>query len=122
MKTRMRAFWVQVHLWLGLTLGVIGALLGISGCILVYDHEIDEWLHPARYAVSGTGTTFKIADYARIAETEVGDRARAAMVRLPDREIGPVTVVVRSDGGISGYRWGVERKRALLDREARHDA
>jgi len=24
---------------------------------------------------------------------------------------------VRTDGGLAGYRWGVERKRALLDRE-----
>jgi len=27
--------------------------------------------------------------------------------------------VLRQDGSLGGYRWGLERKRQLLDREAR---
>jgi len=29
----------------------------------------------------------------------------------------PCHRVVRNDGGLSGYRWGIERKRTLIDRE-----
>ena len=65
------------------------------------------------------GTT---ASYARIA-ADIGAPAavRAVAQACATNTLAvaiPCHRVVRSDGGLSGYRWGVERKRALLDREA----
>lgn len=41
-----RKFWGQVHLWLGLGVGMIMALIGITGAILVFHHEIDHAINP----------------------------------------------------------------------------
>lgn len=94
-----RAFWVQVHLWLGLTLGTVGALIGVSGSILVYDHEIDAQINPQRYASSSPAVALPYADYAQRAEQALGDGARATGIRLPDQEAGPVMVFARVDAG-----------------------
>jgi uncharacterized iron-regulated membrane protein len=94
-----RAFWVQVHLWLGLTLGVVGVLVGLSGSILVYDHEIDAQLNPHRYAISGPQVALPYADYAQRAQAALDGNARATGIRLPDQEAGPVIVFARADAG-----------------------
>lgn len=41
-----RRFWVLIHRWLGVGLGVWFALVGITGSILVYEVPIDAFLNP----------------------------------------------------------------------------
>lgn len=93
------------------------------------DHRIDIPLDPA-------GTPFQRLVWEAMREIPVGGCAsyteiarrigRPRSVRAVAQACGanPLAVlipchrVVRSDGGLSGYRWGVERKRRLLEMEA----
>ena len=63
----------------------------------------------------------KTASYAEIARRIGAPKAMRAVAQAcaanPVSVAVPCHRVVRSDGGLSGYYWGVERKRELLERE-----
>ena len=64
------------------------------------------------------GETRSYAEVARMIGAPSAVRAVAqACAANPVALVVPCHRVVRSDGALSGYRWGVERKRALLERE-----
>ncbi|RDD96751.1 bifunctional DNA-binding transcriptional regulator/O6-methylguanine-DNA methyltransferase Ada [Paracoccus pantotrophus] len=64
------------------------------------------------------GSTASYAEIARRIGAPRASRAVAAACAANDIAVAiPCHRVVRSDGALSGYRWGVARKRALLDRE-----
>lgn len=69
-----------------------------------------------REVPAGTTTT-----YTRLAERLGAPRAVRAVAQACASNAIAVAIpchrVVRSDGALAGYRWGVERKRALLARE-----
>jgi AraC family transcriptional regulator of adaptative response/methylated-DNA-[protein]-cysteine methyltransferase len=65
------------------------------------------------------GTTATYAEVARAIGAPAAVRAVAgACAANPLAVAIPCHRVVRTDGGMGGYRWGLERKRALLAREA----
>lgn len=64
--TRLKARrkqWLQVHLWLGLGFGLFLAVIGLTGSVLVFWHELDEALNPALYeSTPGHGASRKSLD------------------------------------------------------------
>lgn len=65
------------------------------------------------------GETVSYAEIARRIGAPRATRAVAGACAANPLAIAiPCHRVVRNDGALSGYRWGVQRKRALLDREA----
>jgi AraC family transcriptional regulator, regulatory protein of adaptative response / methylated-DNA-[protein]-cysteine methyltransferase len=99
---------------------------------------IDGRQPPTAFAVDARGTAFqrrvwdalqsippgRTASYAEIADTIGAPTATRAVAGAcaanPVAVAIPCHRVLRSDGALSGYRWGVERKRALLAREGRN--
>jgi AraC family transcriptional regulator of adaptative response/methylated-DNA-[protein]-cysteine methyltransferase len=68
------------------------------------------------------GATLTYGDLARRIGAPTAARAVAGACAANVIAIAiPCHRVVRTDGTLSGYRWGIERKRALLQREARPD-
>jgi len=51
----MRALLVLLHRYIGLATAVFLLLAGITGSILAFNHELDEWLNPQFYAASFEG-------------------------------------------------------------------
>ncbi len=107
---------------LGETIGKLGALIDraednvtIDLDIQGTDFECRVW-NALREVPVGTTTTYgAIATRVgapRMAR-EVGEACAANKLAV----VVPCHRIVKKDGSISGYRWGVRRKRALLERE-----
>ena len=65
------------------------------------------------------GTTASYSEVARRIGAPASARAVAQACAANALAVAiPCHRVVRTDGSLSGYRWGVERKRVLLAREA----
>jgi len=70
---RRRHYWLTVHIWLGLALGALLSIYGVTGSILVFHAEINELLNPTLLTVAVPKTA---TDYKPLAELfQAGKRA-----------------------------------------------
>lgn len=51
----MREFFVTVHRWAGLFTAVFLLIAGLTGALISWDHELDEWLNPHLYTATEDG-------------------------------------------------------------------
>lgn len=81
-RRRLRQFWVQVHLWPGLLLGAVFAVLGLSGSVLCFYPEIDLWLNPAQQVAGGAPAAISVQqalDALHVARPDYGGAWRLEM-------------------------------------------
>lgn len=94
-KPRLRKLWLSVHRWLGLTVGLMFVLIGLTGSLLVFDHAIDEWLNPDLLLTEESGERASLNDVIAVAEQAYS--GKAVSVSKPRVDLGVWTVWFSSD-------------------------
>lgn len=70
----MRQIFVRLHRWLGLATAVFLAVAGLTGSVISFNHELDEWLNPELFHADDDGD--------RISPLELAARVEALEPRL----------------------------------------
>lgn len=63
MKKKLKKSIGWLHLWLGLSSGLIVFIVALTGSLLVFEKEIDQFVNPEFYNVTTVGTSKKTLDY-----------------------------------------------------------
>jgi len=66
---------IKIHLWLGLASGLIVVLLGITGCILAFEHEIRMVTEPYHFAKAEEKQVLPPSVLKQIAEKQLNGKA-----------------------------------------------
>ncbi|HVQ09787.1 MAG TPA: PepSY-associated TM helix domain-containing protein [Allosphingosinicella sp.] len=92
---RLRALWLQVHKWIGLSLAILIIPISITGAALVWHDWLDAQINPQRYAATSSEALLTPGQYAAAARPAIKAAAPAgevAQIRYPEGGDGPVLV------------------------------
>jgi uncharacterized iron-regulated membrane protein len=78
----MRAGLVVLHRWFGLFMAVFLFVSGLTGAIISWDHELDEWLNPQMFQAKSGAAAHALSAMALAEKLEAQDK-RAMVTYLP---------------------------------------
>lgn len=87
-----------LHIWSGLVLCLPLALLGVTGSILVYDHELAALFGDSAPAKAASGQQRSVEEIIAAAQASVPPGARAMSISLPGEDGGPAVVRFQRPG------------------------
>ncbi len=76
----MRAFWTLIHRWAGLFIALFLVVSGLTGAVISWDHQLDEWLNSDLYDIDSRGEYRSPLDLAKVI---AADDPRAQVVYVP---------------------------------------
>lgn len=86
-------YWLQqIHLWVGLTLCIPLVIIGITGSILVYGHDLEHLFGPPEPRATVTGEQRSADEIIAAARASAPPGMVPGMIRMPDEHGAPAVV------------------------------
>ncbi|MEZ0129582.1 PepSY-associated TM helix domain-containing protein, partial [Flavobacterium sp. LBUM151] len=83
---------LKIHLWLGMSSGLIIFILGITGCIYVFDEELRPIIYHSRYYADETKKEKKnISELLKIVQDSIGKDKPIGAIRIRNEKDATVT-------------------------------
>lgn len=98
---------LRVHRWSGLLIGVVVAVIGVTGALTTYQDEIDRSLNPELFRVKRLPVPVRTLDEAIAAAEAARQDAKATSVRLPRSRRDSLEVSVSPHGSTDFTGWYV---------------
>jgi len=108
MRARGRRAWLATHRWLGLGVGGLLVLSGLTGSAIVFDHALDAWLNPALFTPRAPGPPRSLDEILEAARAAVPGPVPTVTVSMPGVDYDVFVVHLSRPAAADGDRRAVD--------------
>lgn len=83
---RIKAIAAWLHLWIGLSTGIIVVVVAVTGCIMVFEDELFDFFHSDLIEVKETGPVRPVSELLFIAQKELGSKKPVTDIRINEAD------------------------------------